>query len=427
MLLTNEQAAFVLEEAFPDHPEYRLGEFIDHGSFGGVWKVEGTPQLAVIKMVPVGPPEDLTMTEAQRQRMIDINIRCAEREMKLLKKFSSDKAFPTLFDGRVYVPACGGGRVYRYLEERLYPLSEWKISPYELALRVGAAGCAAVQKMQKVHWIYRDFKPANVLVRKTNSGKCEAVLADFGASKEKVGNGVDTVIIGAYGFAAPEVLCQNRFVPGKSDVYSIAISILDLIGGEPLLYDEDPAVWQKKLQQRLEYVEAQSPVLEKLLRKMLRTNPMFRPSLSSCAAQLEALLPPDPDRDSELVRSKARQALAAYQRGALEEARRVTAELPEAAAQKHLLGGLLADSSAERVANLRIAARLGSRTATYYVGVSLLCGEGVRQDKALGLQYLELADAARFQPAHQLLTALQRGEKPAPQSARESLFREIAK
>lgn len=428
--LTDQQAAFVLHETFPDR-QYELGEYLGDGGQGSVWALKGANQLAVCKMLPLDPSAEMQLDSdgAARYRAI---MRCnASRELEHLKKFSSSRYFPTLLDARVYMPenASKTGQVYIFIEEQLLPLerasTEMGLSAQELAVQVGYTISCAIQFLEANHCEYRDIKPPNLLVRKNNDGTFEIVLADLGASKEMVPGQAET-IIGSPGHLPPERLRKKMCVPGKGDVYSLAVTVLEIFTGK-YLYIADEAELNCAINQCLSLVKNQNKALHALLQKMLRENPFLRISATQAAKAFQKMLP---TADPEQLRSDARRALAAFQRGgALSDAKRLAERLPTSDSRRYLLLALITSESDERFKNLRYASRLGSPSACYYLGIALLIGEYLPCDTPLAISYLTCAAKACYMPAIHLLQSLRTGEtirEDSPTTRLAYLMKEIS-
>ena len=76
--------------------------------------------------------------------------------------------------------------------------------------------------------IYRDLKPANIVLRPDG----HVALIDFGAARFYRSNDrADTVNLGTYGFAAPEQYGNLGQTDPRTDIYCLGMTILQLIAG----------------------------------------------------------------------------------------------------------------------------------------------------------------------------------------------------
>lgn len=106
--------------------------------------------------------------------------------------------------------------------------------------------------------IYRDMKPANVILQK--DGKIK--LVDFGAIRQLEGRGSrDRLPQGTRGYAAPEQYGSHARSDVRSDVYALGVTLYFMLTGhdpgEPPYELGSIRDWNKKL----------SPALEKIVRK----------------------------------------------------------------------------------------------------------------------------------------------------------------
>ena len=431
--MTEAQAARILKETFPDRPSFSLGCFVGAGGQGTVFELHGAGQPAACKLISTEVPKELASNAEAAKHYQEIVARNAEREVESLKRFSQSRHFPTLLDARVHM-ADTGTRTYILIEEFLVPLipaafTELSLSSRELAIRVGLEVSDALCEMLRQKRTHRDIKIPNLFLRINNNGSYEVVLSDFGASKEAVPGSIET-IIGSPGHIPPERLHRRvcYTATGKGDVYSLGITLLEILSSEDLYIPEE-ALLANEITQRLELVKAQDPALGRLIANMIRQQPFFRPSPAECLHEFRKLLPTP---NVEQHKNIARRALAAFQQGQghFEEAKHLAVRLPADDARRYLLLALIADSHSERVFNLRYAARLASPAACYYLAEALLSGKnGVKRDPELGLEYLRCAAKANYTPAVYRLHCLQTGktlQQDTPENRIASLIEEIA-
>ncbi len=114
--------------------------------------------------------------------------------------------------------------------------------------------------------IYRDMKPANVILQK--DGKLK--LVDFGIAREyKAAATGDTTYIGTNGFAAPEQFGLSQS-DGRTDIYSLGMTMYYLATGKSPL--EPPYTYMPARQLNPDLSEK----MEKILEKCIQFNPADR-------------------------------------------------------------------------------------------------------------------------------------------------------
>ncbi|WP_268243775.1 protein kinase domain-containing protein [Deinococcus arenae] len=114
--------------------------------------------------------------------------------------------------------------------------------------------------------IYRDMKPANVMVR----GDGRVVVADFGIVRLfKPGKTRDTINLGTQGYAAPEMI-SNIQSDERSDIYTLGATLHEL------LTKRDPANNVNHFLPIRQFRPDVSPELERIVMRMLENIPAQR-------------------------------------------------------------------------------------------------------------------------------------------------------
>lgn len=128
------------------------------------------------------------------------------------------------------------GFVMEYVEGRSLRqiLEEGRVYSVREAAEAGVQLCTVLGRLHRMDppIIYRDLKPANILVRSDGTW----VVVDFGAvRKYKTGAGKDTDRLGTEGYAAPEQYGGWEQSDERTDVYGIGAVLHHMITGRPPL------------------------------------------------------------------------------------------------------------------------------------------------------------------------------------------------
>lgn len=108
-------------------------------------------------------------------------------------------------------------------------LAEYGAQPQDLVIDWAKQICDALGYLhsQKPPIIYRDMKPANVMLKPEGNIK----IIDFGIAREyKEGNLADTTVLGTKGYASPEHY-GGRQTDERSDIYTLGMTMHHLLTG----------------------------------------------------------------------------------------------------------------------------------------------------------------------------------------------------
>lgn len=108
-------------------------------------------------------------------------------------------------------------------------LNEYGAQPQELVIDWAKQICDALQYLhsQKPPIIYRDMKPANIMLKPEGNIK----IIDFGIAREyKEQSLADTKVLGTKGYASPEHY-GNRQTDARSDIYTLGMTMHHLLTG----------------------------------------------------------------------------------------------------------------------------------------------------------------------------------------------------
>ena len=218
--------------AFPDRlraamaDRYRIEEEIGHGGMAAVYLAEDlrhARKVAIKVLLPGGSGAQ----SYEPQRFL--------REIRIAARLSHPQILPVHdsgeFDGMLYfvMPYAG----CETLRDRL---TKEGALPIDTALRITLAVAAALGYAHRHNVIHRDIKPENILLQEG-----EPVVADFGvATAISAAGGGDNIYITDRGFAvgtpaymSPEQASAERDLDGRSDLYSLACVLFEMLAGKP--------------------------------------------------------------------------------------------------------------------------------------------------------------------------------------------------
>jgi serine/threonine-protein kinase len=217
-----------LRDAVADR--YRIENEIGRGGMAAVYLAEDLKhgrKVAIKVLLPGG-------TQAyEPQRFL--------REIRIAARLSHPSILPVHdsgeCDGLLYfvMPYAGG----ESLRDRL--AREGSL-PIDAALRITRAVAVALDYAHRRGVIHRDIKPENILLQEG-----EPVIADFGVATAISAAGGDNVYITDRGFAvgspaymSPEQASAERELDGRSDLYSLACVLFEMLSGQPPFSGSSP-------------------------------------------------------------------------------------------------------------------------------------------------------------------------------------------
>jgi serine/threonine protein kinase/Tfp pilus assembly protein PilF len=209
---------------------YRIEEEIGRGGMAAVYLAEDLKhgRKVAIKVLLPGSGQAY-----EPQRFL--------REIRIAARLSHPQILPVHdsgeCDGMLYfvMPYAG----CETLRDRL--IREGQL-PLDAALRIAHAVATALGYAHRHHVIHRDIKPENILLQEG-----EPVVADFGVATAMSAAGGDNVYITDRGFAvgtpaymSPEQASAERDLDGRSDLYSLACVLYEMLSGQPPFAGSSP-------------------------------------------------------------------------------------------------------------------------------------------------------------------------------------------
>jgi serine/threonine-protein kinase len=223
---------------------------------------------------------ELSVTLAASRFLREIRITAKLQHPHILTLIDSGEINGLLYYVMPYVEGAS-------LRERL---SEFVFLPVEEAVRITVLLASALDHAHRWGVIHRDIKPENILFHDGHP-----ILADFGialavgsASEEHLTK--SGVSVGTPSYMSPEQAAGLRQLDGRSDVYSLACVLYEMLTGEPPFKGATPrAVLARQLAEpvvSVRIVRSEVPgFLETALNRALARHPSDRFDTASALGQ----------------------------------------------------------------------------------------------------------------------------------------------
>ncbi|HET9695019.1 MAG TPA: serine/threonine-protein kinase [Steroidobacteraceae bacterium] len=137
--------------------------------------------------------------------------------------------------------------------------SPTRLLPAAVAIELVARLAEALHYAHQNQVVHRDIKPANIMF---DAPSGELKITDFGIARLTDSGRTRTgVVLGTPSFMSPEQL-QGRPITGSSDLFSLAVSLYQLLTGQlPFRGDNMPSLMMKIVQEPHPRVRALDPAL----------------------------------------------------------------------------------------------------------------------------------------------------------------------
>ena len=234
------------------------------------------------------------------------------REIQIAARLAHPHILPLIDSGEAHgalyyvTPHVPDGSLRQRLErERRMPLAE--------AIRIARDVGVALDYAHRQGFVHRDVKPENILF-----ADLHAVLADFGIARAFSEVGVEMVTEGGLALGTPEYMSPEQAsgeqdLGGRSDLYSLACVVYEMLAGEPPLRGRGArATMAKQVTETprpLRAVRPDAPArVERVLARALAKNPDER--FATVAEFLAALQGEGADAGSGVIASAAVRCIA---------------------------------------------------------------------------------------------------------------------
>ncbi|SFB04383.1 serine/threonine protein kinase [Acetitomaculum ruminis DSM 5522] len=141
------------------------------------------------------------------------------------------------------------------------------------AISVAIQVAKGIESAHNNHIIHRDIKPQNIIISKEGKVK----VTDFGIARAASTNTINSNVMGSVHYISPEQ-ARGGFVDSKSDIYSLGVTLYEMITGH-VPFDADTAVSVaiKHIQDEIippsEYVPGLPISVEKIILKCTQKSP----------------------------------------------------------------------------------------------------------------------------------------------------------
>jgi len=221
-------------------PDYALAEQIGEGASSTVYRGIYKPRELPVAVKVLLPEQEL-MRKPLKRFMRESHLLCKIRHPNIIRGYEVRKIAGWRFLSMEWFP---GNTILEHIEKR------GRLDG-PTALHVARQIAGALSCLHENRIIHRDIKPGNVLVdddwtvKLIDLGLCR--MLDAPPSDEADGTTVGTV-----GYLSPEQAKGVADLDGRSDIYSLGVSLYHMVIGEvPFTGDDDFEVMSKQIMQRL--------------------------------------------------------------------------------------------------------------------------------------------------------------------------------
>jgi len=209
--------ASTLAEALRDH--YALERELGRGGMARVYLARDLRHRRHVALKVLHP--EIAQTVGSARFLREIETAASLQHPHIVPLFDSGDADGVLYYVMPYVE--GESLRGRLAREKHLPIDE--------ALDIGRQVCSALAYAHAQGVIHRDIKPENILLKGD-----QAVVADFGIARavSESGGGSLTgtgLVIGTPAYMSPEQASAARDLDGRSDVYSMACVLYEMLAG----------------------------------------------------------------------------------------------------------------------------------------------------------------------------------------------------
>ncbi len=260
--------------------EFKIDEYIAHGSFGHVYKC--TNYLDGIEYAVKKSAHRVAGTNAERVARKEVFAHAALKAHPHIVTYHSS----WIEDGHLFIQLeyCNGGSLERLINDEKKEFSECGLR--RLANHI-AKGLKYIHSLRLAHM---DIKPANIFVRRivtplTSDEELEDVDRDDIDIVYKIGDLGHVIVVdepydvedGDCRYMPKELLNENYNFLQKADVFSFGMTLYEAAGGGPLPKNGDE--WQQLRIGEIPYLNKYSSTFNQIIKNMLHPEPEKRPQV----------------------------------------------------------------------------------------------------------------------------------------------------
>lgn len=249
-----------------DYSSFTIMDEIGSGSFGTVYKVRRNTTGEIYAMKSLSKPT------LQKHKQLKYAI----SECKIMKQLNHPFIVPLYYAFQtpkylyLILELCPNGDLYGFIEKKTR-LDE-SVARFYIAEVI-----LALEYLHSLDIIYRDLKPANVLVDSFGHAK----LADFGLAKEKMEKGnLAMTMAGSPAYLPPEIVLKKG-ASKASDIYGIGPLLFELLTGTtPYYCDDIDGLFQNIKSGKLSFPNYVTSTAKDFIISVMNRDPAKRPQIT---------------------------------------------------------------------------------------------------------------------------------------------------
>jgi serine/threonine protein kinase len=273
-----------------------LRQPVRHGSWEWVRVISQGPLASIYEARPIGSPADqpgLYALKVLRPEWQDDSRGLAifARELQVSRQVAHPHLVPILSAQLAEPPQYLVMPLLEGLSLEKYPRAQLQLE-LPVAFWIARQVAEALGALHRAGWMHGDVKPSNMIVSPTG----HATLIDLGFARQadEQTSIADRPILGTISYIAPEMLYSTLGGDAHSDVYSLGVTLFEMLAGRLPFDAEDIADLATQHRQELpgdlrSLVPHLPTRAARLIHQMLAKEPLRRPSAHELIDRLAVL------------------------------------------------------------------------------------------------------------------------------------------